>query len=51
MLGPNLPYLFGPSKDVITEENLSKYFGVKVKMLSFDYKDKDYCSIIPLELS
>ena len=51
MLGPKLPYLFGPTKEIITEENLSKYFGVKVKMLSFDYKDKDYCSIIPLELT
>ncbi|HZK42277.1 MAG TPA: ABC transporter ATP-binding protein [Clostridia bacterium] len=51
LLGRERKYLFGPADEVITTENLSDYFGVKVKLLPYEYKDRTYSSIIPLELN
>lgn len=51
LLGRGRKYLFGPAKKIITTENLSEYFGVKVKMLPFDHDGRTLCSIIPLELT
>ncbi len=49
LLGCGRKYLFGPAKDIITTENLSDFFGVKVKMLPFEYRGRTLSSIIPLE--
>ncbi len=50
MIGKNLPYIFSNTNDVITEENLSKYFGVNVKICSFELNNKKFSSIVPLAL-
>lgn len=51
LLGRGRKYLFGRAKDIITTENLSDFFGVKVKMLPFEYGGRTLSSIIPLELT
>lgn len=51
LLGCDRKYLFGPAADIITTENLSHFFGVKVKMLPFEYQGRTLSSIIPLELT
>lgn len=51
LLGRDRKYIFGKAKDVITTENLSKYFGVEVKLLPFEYGGRVLSAIIPLELS
>lgn len=50
LLGRKGKYLFGSVEDVITTENLNDFFGVKVKILPFEYNGKLFSSIIPLEL-
>lgn len=50
LLGRGRKYMFGTAQNIITTENLSDFFGVKVKMLPFEYMGKPLCSIIPLEL-
>ncbi len=50
LLGYGGKYLFGKAKDIITMENLSDYFGVRVKMMPFEYGGRILSSIIPLEL-
>lgn len=50
LLGRKRKHLFGSVQDVITTENLSDFFGVKVEILPFEYKGKLFSSIIPLEL-
>lgn len=51
LLGPGRKYLFGPAKEIISTENLSEFFGVKVKMLPFEYGERTLSSIIALELT
>lgn len=51
LLGKNRKYLFGRTKDLITTENISEYFGVNVKIIPFDHRGKNFSAIIPLELS
>ena len=51
MLGKGLPYMFGKASDIITADNLSKYFNVQVKMVPVTWEDRTYCSIIPLRLN
>jgi len=50
ILGRGRQYLFGKAADIISAENLSDVFGVKVKMLPFEYGGKTLSSIIPLEV-
>ena len=41
--------LFGPTKQIITEENLSKTFGVNIKIVENEVNDKIYHSLIPID--
>ena len=51
MLGHGRKYLFGLAKDIITTENLSDFFGVKVRMLPVEYKGRTLSAIVPVELT
>ncbi len=48
MLGKGRQYLFGKTEEVITENNLRDFFGVNVKILSFENKGEMMKTVVPL---
>ena len=48
MLGKGKKFIFGKTREVITETNLRDYFGVNVKIVSFTNKGKVMETIVPL---
>lgn len=48
LLGRQLPPLIGPGEQVITEENLSRYFGLDVAVSRTQIRGRTYHSVIPL---
>ncbi len=51
ILGEDSGYAFGSTEDVITEDSLEKYFGVKVKMLLFNGGDREIKILCPLDIA
>ncbi|TCL60878.1 iron complex transport system ATP-binding protein [Hydrogenispora ethanolica] len=51
MLGRGKRYVFGETREVITEENLREFFGVRVRILPFREGERDFNTIFPVELA
>lgn len=51
ILGTETKYLFGDTKDVITEETLENYFKVKVKIIPYNDGHSKLRTIIPLSVN
>jgi iron complex transport system ATP-binding protein len=51
MLGTETKYLFGDTRDVITEETLKKYFKVNVKIIPYNNENNTLKTIVPLSVN
>ena len=51
MLGKEGKHIFGKTEEIITEENLKKFFGVDVRMLSFDNKGVTMKTVVALSVA
>ncbi|MEW6696244.1 MAG: ABC transporter ATP-binding protein [Bacillota bacterium] len=51
LLGKGQNYIFGFTREVITEDRLREVFGVRVKIVSFEERAKTYKTIYPVELA
>ena len=48
LLGRNGKSLFGSTQDVVTEQNISDYFGVRAVIGSIETPDGAYADVIPV---
>lgn len=44
-------HLFGETRDVVTQKNLSRYFGIDAEVLAHERNGKKFYSILPISLS
>lgn len=51
ILGGDSGYAFGNTEDVITEDSLEKYFGVRVKMMLFNGGDREIKILCPIDIA
>ncbi|MGD8401300.1 MAG: ABC transporter ATP-binding protein [Bacillota bacterium] len=51
MLGKRGKYLWGPTREIITEANLREFFGVRVKIVTVPDGERAYNTIYPVELA
>lgn len=51
IIGAEKKYLFGDTKDIITEENLKDYFRVNVKIIPYDNGQSILRTIIPVSVN
>lgn len=51
MLGKGGKYIFGDTKEIITEEYLREFFGVRVRMVPFRDGEQKYSTVFPVELA
>jgi len=49
MLGKD-KYIFGETKEVVTKDNINKYFDIDAELVSYIHGDKNLQSIIPLDV-
>lgn len=51
MLGYQCEYIFGEAAKVITKDNLSRFFEVEAKIISWEEKERSFRSIFPMILT
>jgi iron complex transport system ATP-binding protein len=50
IMGPAGCYITGDTKDVVTQENIETYFGVRARILQFEDMAREYRGIVPFAL-
>ena len=51
MMGPGQMKLFGPTKELINEENIERFFSVRSKIVSFQADAQSYKTIFPYRIA
>ncbi|MCL6447066.1 MAG: ABC transporter ATP-binding protein [Armatimonadetes bacterium] len=51
MLGKGKRHLVGRTKEVVTEDNLRSFFGIKARILSFNGEGKEMLTVVPFPLA
>lgn len=51
MLGKDGTYCFGPVHDVVTEESILKYFGVKSVIGELETESSSYADVVPISIA
>lgn len=51
ILGKDCSWVFGKSQDVVSCENIEKYFNVKTFIGNVNYESRDYSYIVPIDKS
>lgn len=51
MLGYHNKQLLGPTKDIVTEENIQRFFSVCSKIVSIDINSEKYMTIFPYKIA
>lgn len=50
MLGKDGSYCFGPVRDIVTEENILRYFGVRSVIGELETEDASYSDVVPISI-